>query len=228
MLIGLLSIVAASALPAQNTVPYTLRFQPQWGASSLVPGDSVYRLDNGDSVQIEVLRFYISGIELLDKGKTAWGEKNSFHLVDASSDRSLQVALTLPANISFDKIRFTLGVDSTTNVSGALGGDLDPTRGMYWTWQSGYINFKLEGTSRRSTARNNAFQFHFGGYLSPYASVQQVTLPKQNERKTTIGFDVRKWLGSIDLAQQNHVMTPGAEAVQLSKKVSALFTVEPQ
>jgi hypothetical protein len=44
-------------------------------------------------------------------------------------------------------IRFLLGVDSARNVSGIQTGALDPARGMFWTWNSGYVMAKIEGSS---------------------------------------------------------------------------------
>ena len=71
------------------------------------------------------------------------------------------LALQIPSNIPFSKLKFQLGIDSLTNVSGAMGGDLDPTKGMYWTWQSGYINMKIEGKSNSCKTRKNQFQFQW-------------------------------------------------------------------
>ena len=79
-----------------------------------------------------------------------------------------------------DKIKFNLGIDSLTNVSGVMGGDLDPTKGMYWTWQSGYINFKMEGSSAVCPTRNHEFQFHIGGYQDPFYAMQTLELEVKN------------------------------------------------
>ena len=52
-------------------------------------------------------------------------------------------------------------------------GVLDPSGAgadMYWTWNSGYIFFKMEGTSPAATGMGNSFMYHiggFGGYSAP-------------------------------------------------------------
>jgi hypothetical protein len=98
----------------------------------------------------------------------------------------------------FDEIQFSIGIDSLTNVSGAMGGDLDPVNGMYWSWQSGYINFKVEGNSEKSGAVHKDFQFHIGGYLKPFETLQTVILPlKRNQN--VIFVDVSRFLSEIDL-----------------------------
>ncbi len=201
-----------------------LVFQPMFGNSTLSLSDSFYKLNDKDSIQFEVLKFYISGIELLSKGKSVWKEENSFHLIDASQEKTMRVLLNRPSSITYDQIKFNLGIDSTINVSGAMGGDLDPTKGMYWTWQSGYINFKLEGRSNLCKSKNNEFQYHVGGYETPFNALQIVTL----DWKGSIKIDIKELLNHIDLSKQDHIMSPSKEAVMLAKKISKTFSVQEQ
>lgn len=211
-------------LSAQVTKTDTLMFQPMFGNSPLSLSEPFYKLNNKDSVQFEVLKFYISGIELLDNGESVWEEENSFHLIDASQEKTMTVLLNKPSTIIYDQIKFNLGIDSTINVSGAMGGDLDPTKGMYWTWQSGYINFKLEGISNLCKSKNMEFQYHVGGYQSPFNAFQTVVLNwKQSNR---INIDIKELLSCIDVSKQDHIMSPGTEAVLLAKKISKTFTIQ--
>ena len=202
----------------------TLVFHPMYGNTELKLDSTFYKIGKSDSLQIETLKFYISGIELYTSEKPAWKEKNSYHLVDASDKRSLCISLQVPGNISFTKLKMNLGIDSLTNVSGALEGDLDPTKGMYWTWQSGYINFKLEGKSNLCKTRNNAFQFHFGGYLSPNYSMQKISLDIKPKEVLDVYLDIQKFIAGVPLANQNQIMSPCKEAVVLSEKVSQNFS----
>ena len=117
-------------------------------------------------------------------------------------------------------------IDSVTNVSGALGGDLDPTKGMYWTWQSGYINFKLEGKSNLCPTRKNEFHFHLGGYLHPYNALKTVKLKVQQSTDIAVVFDVKKLFSAIDLKSTNQIMTPMKEAVLISEKVAQAFSIK--
>lgn len=95
--------------------------------------DSLYVGNNQESIQFETLKFYISNLRFnLNNGKT-FIEKNSWHLIEMEDRNSLHVSVPDSLNDSIRNISFNLGIDSTTNVSGALGGDLDPTQGMYWT-----------------------------------------------------------------------------------------------
>ena len=211
---------------AQNGETLTLQFNPVFGKEALVLSKSYFSKNNNDSIQFDVLRFYISGIELLLNGKTVWKELNSFHMVDASVISSLSINLNTSSKLVFDKLKFNMGIDSTTNVAGALGGDLDPTKGMYWTWQSGYINFKLEGKSKVCNTRNNEFTFHLGGYQYPYNTLQSVDLNANNSNELSIIINAEEMISKIDLRKQNHIMSPGKEAVLLSNELTGIFSVQ--
>jgi hypothetical protein len=187
--------------------------------------DSSFKTKDASQLEIETLKFYASNFQLLDKGKIVLVEKNSVHLIDLNKKSPFQFIIRNKSKLVFDQVKFDLGIDSTTNVSGALGGDLDPTKGMYWTWQSGYINFKLEGKSLACKTRNNEFQFHLGGYQSPNYGLQQVTLSTNPTETIDIKLDLSKLLQTIDLSKTNQIMSPTVEAVSISKLVAQAFYI---
>ncbi|MCF8277566.1 MAG: hypothetical protein K9J17_12605 [Flavobacteriales bacterium] len=205
-------------------VAQTLRFQPSFHQLPLVL-DSSYVTADSTTVAVSILRFYVSHVQLLNGEEVVWLESDSYHLVDAADSASLQIVL--PSGVKADGLSFLLGSDSLANVSGAMGGDLDPSRGMYWAWNSGYINFKLEGTSPICTSRNNEFQFHLGGYAYPNATVQQVKL-ELSDASVTVLVDVAQLLETVDLKALSMVMSPGAEAVALSKQAATIFRVKDE
>ncbi len=201
----------------------SIQFRPSFGHLKLV-SDSIYKLNTIDRIQITAFKFYISNIELINKNKSVWKDSISFHLVDAFNDKTL--AFKIPLNIAYTKVKFNLGIDSITNVSGAMGGDLDPTKGMYWTWQSGYINFKLEGISNVCKTRNNEFQFHLGGYQYPYNNIQTIFLEVSSTGTVEVDIDVQKIINQINLSQQHHIMSPGKEAMDFSETLMYSLSIE--
>ncbi|MFM1875276.1 MAG: hypothetical protein RL266_1013 [Bacteroidota bacterium] len=172
-----------------------------------------------------MLRFYISRVQLLNEEEVVWQESDSYHLIDVADSASLE--FRLPSGFKANGLSFLLGTDSLANVSGALGGDLDPSKGMYWAWNSGYINFKLEGTSPVCTSRNNQFQFHLGGYAYPNATVQELMFPISGSSITVL-VDVAQLLATIDLKVSSVIMSPGAEAVALSEQAATIFRVKDE
>jgi len=202
-----------------------LNFNYMFGKNRLVLNDSTYFLEKNNTIKFESLKFYISNIELLENDISIYKEKKSYHLLDADSIYKI-ISLTLSSKLQFNKLKFNLGIDSVTNVSGALGGDLDPTKGMYWTWQSGYINFKLEGKSSLSTHLKKEFQLHLGGYAYPVNTLQTIILAIGTQNKITVLFDLQQFINKVDLPKQHHIMSPSAEAMHLSKVASTCFKVE--
>lgn len=210
----LLFVLSLNDLFGQAAAKKSLIFNPVFGNTSL-HADSVYKLQSGDSIQFTSLKFYVSNIELIDHHKSVWKDLSSFHLIDAFGLNTKSISI--PADINFTKLKFNLGIDSVTNVSGVMGGDLDPTKGMYWTWQSGYINFKLEGISNICITRHNEFQFHLGGYQYPFNNLQTIFIEIEPQENINIQMDIQKIIGQINLKEQNHIMSPSQEANHVSE-----------
>lgn len=175
-----------------------------------------YPFEKRDSIRIETLKFYMSEPELLMDDRTAQNEKNLYRLVDASNEKSLHFSLKTKTGFTFNHIHFTLGIDSITQVSGAMGGDLDPTKGMYWTWDNGYIHAKIEGQSTRCATRNREFQVHLGGYRSEVNTCKMITLPVKPATEIRVLIDLKTVLAEVDLAKTHHIMSAGKEAVRIS------------
>jgi hypothetical protein len=204
---------------------FQLTFSPTFKNSVVSFNTTYFKLSGGDSIQFETLKFYISSLEFFYDDKLVWKEENSFHLIDATDVKTKTVTLKSTTASPFNKIKFNIGIDSITNYGGAMGGDLDPTKGMYWTWQNGYINFKLEGKSNLCKTQKNEFQFHLGGYQYPYNTLQSVVLMLKSKNNMDVNIDLEKLFTEIDLASQNQIMSPSIEAVLLSKKVSVCFNI---
>jgi hypothetical protein len=177
-----------------------------------------------DSIEISALKFYISNIRFYQHTELVDEVIKKYHLVDIENAQSLTVNHSNKKNKKFNRLVFCIGVDSITNVSGALGGDLDPTNGMYWTWQSGYINFKLEGISKICPSRKNQFIFHIGGYQYPYTTIQQIDLPISNPQKIIVEINILQLLNQWKLDESYEVMSPNAKAVEMAKKIKKIFS----
>ena len=214
---------------AQSSKGFRLNFESMFNEQHLTLNDSFYSINNGkNTVQITKLKFYISSIQFYNNDKLVYVEKNSYHLIDASNSKTLHININKPSTTKFNAIKFSLGIDSATNTKGALGGELDPTKGMYWAWHSGYINFKLEGISNLCNTRNNAFEFHLGGFAAPHNSLQTIKLTLPNSTIATVLVDINKFLSQINLATTNAIMTPSKEANELSKQATKIFSVKKQ
>lgn len=130
----------------------------------MVLNTTAYTNPFGETYTINKFKYYISNVSLgLSGVPTTAIEKESYHLIDQSEPGSLSFSFEAEEN-SFITLSFLLGVDSTRNVSGAQTGALDPLKDMFWTWNSGYVMAKMEGTSPQSNQVGNKIEYHIGGF----------------------------------------------------------------
>ncbi len=226
-----------------------LKIMPVFGNASIIE-NQWYVTRRGDSIQFENIRFYISAIEFESQKGERIKDPQYARLIDVFEPSTLKISFNTLKNQSFKKMYFNIGIDSLTSVSGALGGDLDPQKGMYWAWQSGYINMKIEGKSPQFKTRKNVFQFHLGGYLQPFYAMRQVEMPIKsgvgfrvsdfgenptseitNPKYTEGGvlkIDLAKFFENITISTQNSIMIPCKEAMELADNSVKMFSIDVQ
>lgn len=215
---------AALAFKAESQVKIAVNFN-----ASKIDYNSYYLTAKNDSLQFNNIRFYLSDFRFFESKTNKWKSllKQKYFLIDLEDSNSLILDTNNLHLELYDSLKFNIGVDSLANVSGANSGALDPTLGMYWAWQSGYINFKIEGTCVGLKTRNNAFGFHVGGYLFPNYSLRTCSLALHNQPKLTLELDLNVLFDFIELAKLNSVMIPGKQAMELSNKFATCFEVKP-
>jgi hypothetical protein len=135
-----------------------------------------YKNPFGESFEISRFRFYASQIAPVyaDLNIKSTG-RAVYHLIDFSDSVSTRLVLPVTAGLC-NGIRFLLGVDSLDQIAGAQRGALDPARGMYWTWNSGYQSFKIEGYSSASSQPSHIMAYHIGGYRHPFSTVWKIRI----------------------------------------------------
>jgi len=194
-----------------------LEFQFTYGDEPITLSKKYPHLSSADSLQFNVIKIYIGNFVL--SNEPAGESQPQFFLLDLSKPESL--AFSIESEPFLGKIGFQIGIDSLTHVSGAMGGALDPLNGMYWTWQSGYINIKIEGSSSLSSARNNEFQYHLGGYQFPKNAVQTLSFETQNQSNLIFELPLDKLIPLFDFAHTPAIMSPSPNAVELSTLISS-------
>jgi hypothetical protein len=208
---GLEKKILISFVPTFNDLPLELNRTYFW------PGEK-------DTLIITRLRFYISNIRLIGTDNKIYIDKKA-RLIDLEKTGSEKFQITVP-EMNIDAIFFDVGLDSLTNVSGAMGGDLDPTNGMYWAWHSGYINFKMEGKSTLCENEAKNFHLHLGGYQPPFKAIRTISGKVSSNSEIMVKFDLSLFLSSVDLKTTSNVMSPGKPAVRLSELLSKSVTIK--
>lgn len=155
----------------------TLNFDNIAGTKDLKFGEN-YTNVVGEQFNLDMFQYYISNIKL----KTEDGrdyvvpQEESYFLIKEEDAKSQFITLKNIPEGNYNSVTFTIGVDSLRNTmdiskrTGSLDiGNADMAKGMYWSWNSGYIFVKAEGISPQATMGPDGqrkFRYHIGGYSS--------------------------------------------------------------
>jgi hypothetical protein len=93
---------------------------------------------------------------------------------------------------------------------------------MYWAWNSGYINVKIEGASSFVSNDDHKFEFHIGGYMSPYTTVRQICITPYSQN-IHLNIDVSKVVKSNLLVDTPLITIPGMNASSFANAFKMSF-----
>jgi hypothetical protein len=166
------------------------------------------------------MKFYVSEVSLVSDDKSILFNKS--FLIDLEESNSM--SLEIPEKFKIKQLFFLLGTDSITNVSGAMDGDLDPLKGMYWTWQSGFVNVKIDGALLKSDGESDVFHFHLGGYRSPYVANKKMKFQiEKASNEISFNLDLDVFLETALQKGLKNIMSPGESALDLMEALSKTF-----
>lgn len=144
------------------------------GATRLSLGGLVwYSLPNGDIFKVSLYNYYLTNFVFTDDKGNQFAEKESYHLIMADKPESLEFEVKNMPSANYRSVEFLIGVDSVHNVSGVQAGDLSPKYGMLWSWSTGYIMAKMEGTV---IASGKMLAYHISGFKGPNNAIQKIKL----------------------------------------------------
>lgn len=197
-----------------------IKFEHIANGKKIVLKDSTYTNTYGEKYTVSKLKYYLSNISFVTNHKLEIDKK--VYLIDACKNDSI---------IKHDQrkivsISFNIGVDSALNCSGAQSGALDPLNDMFWTWNNGYVFFKLEGTSSSSKADRNRIEQHIGGYKGVYKTQRQIFLPIKKKGNTIIiQMDLDKYWSNIKIAENPVIAAPGKQAKMAADGFLGMWSV---
>jgi hypothetical protein len=231
-----------------TTAQVILQFDHRAEGKKLVLNTGSYKTSVNDPVTISLLQYYISNIQFI-KGngdKYTVPKASSFFLVKENIDSTKTIVLNVPDGV-YSAITFLIGVDSLTSILGIEerkgvldpGKDMAASESMYWTWNSGYIFFKMEGSSPAIPADKTGFrefEYHiggYGGYNSPTINnIRRVTIElpatgplrvRSNKKAVVhIRFEALSVFDRLDLKQHHHLMLTPA-STQIADNYAAGF-----
>ncbi len=149
-----------------------------------------YNTIGGDTFTISLIRHYFSNLTLIGEEKSI--NLGNYQLINAAEEPGKSFEISGVQAGVYNQLSLVIGVDSVRNSSGLQEGALDPAYGMFWTWATGYIFFKLEGR----TTQNQTFGLHVGSNtIIPIntASLSQFKI-KSTSPTLTIAIDLKEML----------------------------------
>lgn len=209
------------------------------GAQPFALGET-FKTAAGDPFTATRLRYYLSGFRLR-RADGSWFEAPrdeqsdaGYYLVDEAVPASKTFKLPPAPAGEYQGVEFRLGIDPARNHGGAQTGVLDPARGMFWMWNTGYIFLKLEGQSPASPEDEHRVTLHIGGgdalartiYLALDAKPIRVAAGVQPT--IHLAADVAAFFAGeppLRLAETHSVMS-APEGAPLADRAARLFRLE--
>lgn len=191
---------------------------------------------NGQSLQFDHLRYWISDLKLVSDKNETYAFTNSFFLMEETTDILVQEKFTYKAakreaidlkdvpSGSYTKVIFSVGVDATHNDNMSIqDGELSQLNGMTnvsWMWHTSYIFSSLTGKNL-SPETPVAISVETG--LNANYKTVEITLPTAlvvragKSAKVNLNVDVEKILKDIDVVANPKV---SAKTPELMTKVA--------
>jgi len=218
--------------PVVEKAKVVININHTWGTTqNFATKTQLIHPDTDDTLNFATFKYYISNIKLLNENGNWWSHPESYFLVDFDDQSTLTLTLEDVPTAKYLEMSYVLGVDSLRNVSGAQTGALSTVHGMFWTWSTGYIMVKAEGTSPNSSG--GSFSYHLGGFqgvhnivTEKFADFNGDTLHVQTGKLVTINLSsspdkLFQTLGSI--SNLENLSAPGAAAKSMATDFYSSF-----
>lgn len=208
-LIIISSVLLVSCAKEETKTPVALTSNLNIVFNNTVSGNTIQLIDTqftnaaNTKYTVTILKYYVTNISLVDENNKEWLAKN-YNLIDIEEPLQNTIALKNVPNGKYTKMKFILGVDSLRNTSGLQDGFLDPSYGMIWTWNTGYIFFKHEGKYTSSFNGVKPLRFHLG--TNSARGFVELSLPSVNVGTVgnfIVDFDLNKAYSAKNLIDFN-------------------------
>lgn len=210
------------------------------GAQDLVLNSTVARTAASETFTVSTFEYYLSNIKFTKSDGTVYAAPDTYYLVNQAKPTSLSFMVPNVPVGDYTGVSFMVGVDAQkTGLTdpATFTGDLNQANNMYWTWNSGHIFLKLEGTITSGSAAQ-PLTCHVGGYTAPYDATVTAA-PSFGSSKLLVRLDhtpeihlmanvVKMFDGPnpITLSTFTGVHMPSTQSVQVAQNYAAgMFTV---
>ncbi len=224
---------------ATNTV--TIEFDNRFGAQELKLGGTEIVNKSGEPYTVTTLNYFVSDLKLMNEMGEMVSFPDQYFLIKESDAATHKIELKDVPSGTYHHLSFTLGVDSLKSVSDVTErtGVLDVASygddNMYWSWNMGYIFFKMEGNSPVvNVMGGDEYQFHIGGFGGKDAvtpnNLKKVELHIDDMAKVSqslspqihVLFDISKVMDGVNTIKLTE--TPMIHNPMVGTKISANYS----
>lgn len=183
-----------------------LRIKHQVDGEAVVYDTIRYSNAFGNAYSIETVRYFISNVEFVKANSEVVAIAESIYIDPRTEGSDLKEFTTTLPNATYTEMRFTFGLDSAMNQTGAFPNF--PEAAMEWPMMmgGGYHYMKLEGKYAEGDSYNH-FNFHTGP-LNNNLNYFQVAIPidlqvTDGSFDITLVMEIQNWFSNpytFDLA----------------------------
>lgn len=202
----LLSFVSCSEDKHQELTTVNFQFDIQANGDPLIFDQEKYSTSSGQTITVERVKIYLSNIKLIEAGGEDFVVPDSYHLISFDNNQGTFVLKieNVPSRLQIESLQFSIGVDPEANTSIDHVGDLDPTNGMAWDWNTGYKFLLLEGRFFDSDVSNGKeIKMHIGTDKNYHTQIFTLSEAQSLEYEYTFYFSVDALapFGALDLSE---------------------------
>lgn len=193
-----------------------------------------FTLSTGEIVKFSTAQFYISGIQLMDDDQNVTSFADEYLLIDPTFTHQHIADLDVQ---HYHMVMLNIGVDATTNAGKQPtdfedGHSLAPQlNNMWWSWNAGYIFYKLEGEVDRDGdgTFDDSFLYHIGtdNNIIAKQTMLHTTVVAGGELEIEMEVDYAKFLDNVNLTTELEArMMPMDLVAKIATNTSAAITFE--
>lgn len=229
----------SDSLTTTGPVSFTVRNTA--GSQDLALNSTTATTAAGETFTVSTFEYYLSNIKFTKSDGTVYAAPDTYFLVDQAKPNSLSFTVpNVPAG-TYTGVSFVVGVDAQkTGLTdpATFTGDLNQANNMYWTWNSGHIFLKLEGTIT-STSPNKPLTCHIGGYTDPNNAIvtaapafngAKLMVQANHTAQVALAANITKIFDGptpTTLSTFTGVHMPSTQSVQLAQNYAAgMFSIE--
>ena len=171
----------------------TIQYNNNISGMPIVEGKYDYTNAAGNIYNVLLMKYYVTNVVLMTDYNVEV-KLNNYDLIDAFNPQEFSTvqAKNIP-NGTYKTMKFYLGIDSSHNHTGAQTGALDPSNGMIWDWNTGYLFFKHEGKFISTLGDTTQLSYHLGTDKALSTIYLPIDLVVNGVNKTmNIDFDLNK------------------------------------